>query len=127
MADDKVRVLARGSAACPDFDAADREPPMRRKLGRAYKEISTGDYGYVPTNVAESVTKRAEIARALADGDLWPADQATADWANSITHAGVKFDPTFGGDAALSAAPPAFVATPTNEIKAVKAGKEGST
>jgi hypothetical protein len=117
MADDKARVLARGSAAVPDFDAMDREPALRRSIGRRYEQLPSGDYGYVPTGAVELVGKRTEIARAIADGDLWPADQATADWAESLTRAGVVFDPTFG-----KAASPATITTAS-----AKAEKESSS
>ncbi len=95
--DDKIRVRARGTALCTDYDAADREPPLRRVLGRKYQEVTPGQFGWVPSGEDEVVRKRPEVARAIADGDLYAADQATADWAHSITRSVIEFDPTFGG------------------------------
>ena len=103
MSDDKVRVLARGTALVPDFDAMEREPAVRRNIGRKYEQVSRGQWGWVPSGNPDLVTKRAEIARALADGDLWPADKATAEWAFSITRVRVEFDPTFGAGLAAPA------------------------
>lgn len=40
-----------------------------------------------------------EYARALAHGDLWPADEATAAFATARTGKPVKFDPLFGATA----------------------------
>lgn len=37
-----------------------------------------------------------EYACAIADGDLWPGDEAAAEYAARMTGKPVKFDPTFG-------------------------------
>ena len=37
-----------------------------------------------------------EYALAMADGDLWPGDEAAAELARRMTGKAVKFDPTFG-------------------------------
>lgn len=95
--DDKVRVRAKGAALCPDFDAQEREPPLRRFIGRKYTQTAPGQFAYVPTGAAEATSKRAEIAQALAEGDLFAADAETAAWANSFGRGRVVFDPTFGG------------------------------
>jgi hypothetical protein len=92
MSDDHVRVYARGASLVPDFDAADREPPIRRMIARTYSQVSPGQWGWTPSAEPQAVSKRAEIARALADGDLVPADAATAAWATSITRVPVKFE-----------------------------------
>lgn len=116
MSDDKIRVRAKGAALCPDFDGLEREPPVRRYLGRQYAEVTPGRWGFVPTSADDTTTKRTELARAMADGDLWPADEATAAWASETLGKPVKFDPTFG-------------APTTNTVdkpKADKATKEAS-
>lgn len=100
MSDDKVRVYARGASLVPDFDAADREPPIRRMIGRKYEQVNPGQWGWVPSGEPQAVSKRAEVAKAIAKGDLWPADAATAEWAFSITRVRVRFDETFGAGAA---------------------------
>lgn len=123
MSDDKVRVRARGTALCPDFDAMDRDPPLRRSLGRKYQEIAPGKFAWVPSGQAEAVTKRAEIARAIADGDLFAADQATADWAHATTRVSITFDPTFGG--AVTNAPTAPAPSVDGSVVSDKAGKAG--
>jgi hypothetical protein len=92
MSDDKVRVYARGASLVPDFDAADREPPIRRMIGRKYEQVNPGQWGWTPSGEPQAVSKRAEVARALADGDLAPADAETAAWATSITRVPVKFE-----------------------------------
>ncbi len=91
--DDKARVRARGAALCPDFAAIERG--VRRMLGRAYQEVSPGQWGWVP-NGDDATPKSREVAYALADGDLYAADAATAAWASSVTGKSVKFDPSFG-------------------------------
>lgn len=105
MADDKVRVLARGTARHPDQAAEERSTPLRRAIGWDYREIEPGQFGWVKRQEPESVEKRVDIARAIADGDLWPADQESADWAHTVTRAPIKFDPSFGSAAAASPAP----------------------
>lgn len=96
MTDTKVRVRARGKALCPDFAAMERG--VRRMLGREYKEVSPGQWGWVPFERDEVVEKCREVAVALADGDLWAADEETAKWAVSVTRRPVAFDPTFGAE-----------------------------
>jgi hypothetical protein len=120
MSDDKVRVRAKGAALCPDFDAADREPPLRRFIGRKYVQTTPGQFAYAPTGEPEAVSKRAEIAQALAEGDLFAADAETAAWATAFGRGRVAFDPTFGG--ALGA--PAADSTSDKPAKGSKAGTQ---
>lgn len=102
MPDDKIRVRAKGAALCPDFDGLEREPPIRRYLGRQYLEVEPGRWGFAPTNKDDVAAKRTELARAIVDGDLWPADEATANWASETIGVPVKFDPMFGASAPAS-------------------------
>lgn len=88
----KLRFHARGTALVSDFDALDRPNPLRRFIGRRYTEITPGRWGFAPTGEAEEVNARPEIIKAARDGELWPADEATA------KACGVKFDPKFGGE-----------------------------
>jgi hypothetical protein len=99
MSDDKARVYARGSALVPDFDAAEREPAIRRMIGRKYEQVKPQQWGWVPSGEPQALSKRAEVARALADGDLWAADEETAAWASALMRRPVKFDATFGRSA----------------------------
>lgn len=96
MSEMKARVRARGTALCPDFAAMERG--VRRMIGRDYKEVSPGQWGWVPKDSDELVEKCREIAFALADGDLWAADEETAQWASSLTRKSVEFDPSFGSE-----------------------------
>ncbi len=96
MSEMKARVRARGMALCPDFAAMDRG--VRRMLGRSYKEVSPGQWGWAPNDEAELVEKSREVAYALADGDLWAGDEETAQWASSVSRKSVKFDPSFGSE-----------------------------
>lgn len=96
MSDMKARVRARGTALCPDFAAMERG--VRKMIGRSYKEISPGQWGWVPTESDALVDRSREIAFALADGDLWAADEETAQWASAVTRQSVKFDPSFGSE-----------------------------
>lgn len=92
-------VLARGTAMVPDFAAIERPNPLRRFLGRTYRQVAPGQWGFEPKAEAEAVEASADVIKALRDGDLWPADKATAD------AAGVEFDPKFGGEYAAKKQP----------------------
>lgn len=94
MSSSKARVRARGTALCPDFAALERG--VRKFIGRDFKEVSPGQWGWVPTGSDEAVDKCREVAVALADGDLWAADEETASWATALTRKSVEFDPSFG-------------------------------
>lgn len=96
MSEMKARVRARGKALCPDFAAMDRG--VRRMIGRNYQEVSPGQWGWVPSGEDDLVEKSREVAYALADGDLWAADEETAQWASSISRKSVDFDKSFGGE-----------------------------
>jgi hypothetical protein len=87
-----LRVRARGTSLVPNHEA--EEAGTRRFIGRKYAEVSPGQWGFEPTNAVEDVPNRPEYVKAVKDGDLWAADQATAD------ACGVAFDGLFG------AAPP---------------------
>jgi hypothetical protein len=94
----KLRFLARGTAHVSDFDALDRPVPLRRFIGRKLQEApgAPGRYAFVPTGKPEDVNARPEIIKAAKDGELWPADEATA------KACGVQFDPEFGEALATS-------------------------
>lgn len=85
-----LRVRARGTALVQDIDALDAN--TKRFIGRAYKEVEPGVWGFVPTGEDAVVRAHTEYVRELKEGMLWPADEATA------KRCGVKFDPTFGGE-----------------------------
>ncbi len=89
MAEQKLRFFARGEALVCDFDAMDRTPVLRRMIGRKFEQVTPGQWGWVPTGKAEEVRARAEVIKACKDGDLWPADEATA------AACGVAFDPSY--------------------------------
>lgn len=95
----KLRFLARGTAHVSDFDALDRPVPLRRFIGRKLQEApgAPGRFTFASTGKPEEVESRPEVIKAAKDGELWPADEATA------KACGVQFDPDFGGElAALS-------------------------
>ena len=96
MSDTKARVRARGSALCPDFAAMERG--VRRFIGRKFQEVEPGQWGWVPTAADEQVDKCREIAFAIADGDLFAADEDTATWAAKVTRKSVSFDASFGSE-----------------------------
>lgn len=106
---DKLRVLPRGTALCPDFE----KQALGRNafIGRDCRPIGpeTEDVAFDPrgkatrvkvrtavfvTRVGQpvEVPDRKEYRDAIRDGDLWPADKETA------AAVGVKFDPSFGGE-----------------------------
>jgi hypothetical protein len=102
MPDGKLRVLAKGTAQVPNYEAQDGgmnarithaclpigpefdddESKTRRRHAAFVKHVG---------KVLE-VPDRAEYRRHLRDGDLWPADQETA------AACGVPFDPDFGDE-----------------------------
>lgn len=93
----KACVRARGTALVPNPDS-DPNNVMRRHVGRLLAEVEPGHFGFAPSGSDETVTATTEIARAIADGDLWPANLETAAWAAAITKVAVTFDPSFGGE-----------------------------
>jgi hypothetical protein len=111
MANRTLRVLARGVAKVPDY-AAHAAGATTRFIGWQHDPSGGHEYSVVEGGVSE--TRKSghheakdeptvltfalsdglfgEYLRCLRDGDLWPADAATA------ALAGVPFDPTFGGE-----------------------------
>lgn len=87
----KVRFRARGTALVMNIAAM--EARIKRFIGRKYTKVSDDpeQWGFVPTGEDDEVEYHGEYLKACKDGDLWPADKATADFC------GVPFDPTFGG------------------------------
>lgn len=104
MSNEKACVRARGSALLPDFAAQDRG--IKKMIGRTYEEVSPGQFGWKATGKSEEVARSAEIATAIADGDLFPGDAATAAWAAALTRKKVTFDPSFGTEPAAPATAP---------------------
>jgi len=51
---------------------------LRRFVGREYREIEPGLFGFAPTNEAEEVPDRAEYREAVRHGDAEAADEVTA-------------------------------------------------
>jgi len=98
MDDVKLRFYARGTALVSNIDAM--EQGTRRFVGRKFEAVKDqpGRFAFVPTGEPEEVPYRHEYARACADGDLWPADQATADAVSKAMSCDVKFDAKFGGE-----------------------------
>lgn len=116
MSKELASVRARGTALCPDFEAIERG--VRRMIGRTYEQVTPGQWGWKPTNKAESVPRCRDIAHAIAHGDLFAADADTAEWAARLTRKDVKFDPTFGGAVPAEQKPQGEQApsgTPTSE------------
>lgn len=97
-----LRVVARGTAMVPDFERM--EAGTRAFIGRKYIETKPGTFGFDPIGMPVEVPNRAEYIKALIDGDLWPADKATADACGlrydaeqKKTVPNVIFDATYGG------------------------------
>lgn len=66
--------------------------------------LMDGRTGWAPSAEPTELPSQAEYLQALRDGDLWPADKATADEAD------IDFDSKFGGEYAPEAQPAASVA-----------------
>lgn len=86
-----LKVLARGSALVPRFDADDNAK-TRRFTGRTFDPSIGVAGGWPAKSEPEEVPALAEFMFAVRDGDLWAADEATA------AACGVKFDPKFGAE-----------------------------
>lgn len=88
-----LRFRAKGTALVPnyEFEAAG----IRAFVGRKFVPVEgePGRYGFAPLAEDVEVPYRAEYVKACKEGDLYPADEATA------KACGAKFDPLFGGDA----------------------------
>lgn len=95
-----LRLKAAGEAMLPIFEKQSRG--IRQFVGREYREIEPGVFGFAPTSEPTEVPFRAEYVLAVRAGDAEAADEETA------RACGVKF----GGDKSTSAdeTPPAGVA-----------------
>lgn len=119
----RLKFYARGTAQVTDPHAQERG--TRRCIGRRWQEVTTGRWAWVPTEKPQETDYHADLVRACKDGDLWPADEATA------KACGVGFDPDFGGERTQTIrefkgqAQAATEAPPQNALKAIdtKAGK----
>jgi hypothetical protein len=88
MTPKKLRFRARGNALVQNHERL--EARIKSFVGRTYVEVEPGQFGFKPTGADEEVAYRAEYVKACKDGDLYPADEATAE------ACGVSFDPSFG-------------------------------
>ncbi len=88
MTPEKLRFRARGTALVQNFEHL--EGGKKSFVGRKYVQVSPDQWGFNPTDADDEVAYRAEYVRACKEGDLYPADQATA------SACGVSFDPAFG-------------------------------
>lgn len=123
----RLKFYARGTALVTDVHAQERG--IRRFVGRRWQEITLGRWAWVPTEKGQELDAHPDLIRACRDGDLWPADEATA------TTCGCGFDPNFGGErtqtikefrAAQEAAAPA-APNDAHETKASKGGAKVDT
>jgi hypothetical protein len=89
---ERLRFYCRGTALVEDVHAANRTKPLRRFIGRRWQEALPGRWVWAPTEQPQEVDYHADLVKACKDGDLWPADEATA------KACGVGFDPDFGGE-----------------------------
>lgn len=72
----KLRFKASGEAMVQNLDRL--EAGIKSFIGRKFVEVSSGQFGFVPTGSFEEVPYRAEYVKACKDGDLLPADEETA-------------------------------------------------
>lgn len=72
----KLRFYAAGNALVQNFERL--EAGIKSFVGRKYKEVEPGVWGFVPSEVPEEVKYGAEYVKACKDGDLLPADEETA-------------------------------------------------
>lgn len=98
MTPKKLRFRARGQALVQNFERLDAG--IKSFVGRKFVQPEPDVFGFEPTNADEEVAYRAEYVKACKDGDLYPADEATA------KACGVSFDPSFGVAPAKSADEP---------------------
>ncbi len=73
----KLRFRAKGTALVPKFHLVDSN--VRSYVGRKYVETEPGTWGFQPTGEAEEVPYDPDYVKACRDGDLLPADKATAE------------------------------------------------
>ncbi len=118
-----LRVRARGTASVPDFARLERGQ-SRGFIGRKMvPDPATGLATWQPTDEVVELPNEppyaAEYLKALRDGDLWAADEATARACGQKvndegkTVPAVVFDPTYGG--AVKSALQKLPATPGKE------------
>lgn len=88
MARPRLRFYCRGTALVTDVDAQARG--VRRCIGRRWQEALPGQWAWAPTGKPQEVDYHPDLVKACFDGDLWPADEATAKVCK------VSFDPLFG-------------------------------
>jgi len=88
MSSKTLRVRARGTASVPNHEA--EAAGVRRFVGRKYIEVEPGVWGFQPTGEVEELPYSSDYVKHVKDGELWPADKATAE------ACGVEFDATFG-------------------------------
>jgi hypothetical protein len=94
MSSSKLRFRARGSALVQNHERL--EAGIKSFIGRKFEEVQAAQngepavFGFVPIGKDEEVAFNYEYVKACRDGDLWPADEATA------TACGVAFDSSFG-------------------------------
>lgn len=74
--DNRLRFYARGSALVTDPHAQERG--IRRFIGRRWQEVLPGRWAWCPTGEAQAIEAHPDLVKAARDGDLWPADEATA-------------------------------------------------
>lgn len=89
---DTLKLKARGTALIVDHKAM--SAGARRFIGRKHDATIGRNGGWPPADKPAEVSNTDEFAadyrRAVKHGDLWAADEATAE------ACGVKFDPLFG-------------------------------
>ena len=89
----RLRFYARGTALVADVHAQEHpKHATRRFIGRRWQEVMPGRWAWCPTEAPQECEYHHDLTRACRDGDLWPADEATA------KACGVSFDPNFGGE-----------------------------
>lgn len=116
---EKLRFLAKGTACVPDPHGTESTPQRRRIVGRTHKEVSPGTWAWVRKEKPEELPFHHDLAKAVRDGDLWPADEASA------RACGVKFDPSFGGEFAQPKAEEKKEPAEPDEQPAEDAGGKG--
>ncbi len=70
------KVYAAGTAMVSDYEALATN--VRRYIGRTYDPSLGVAGGWVPKQEPQTISDRAEYRQAIKEGDLLPADRATA-------------------------------------------------
>lgn len=121
----RLRFYCRGTALVADPIAQERG--TRRFVGRRWQEVLPGRWAWCPSGKPQEIDYHHDLAKAARDGDLWPADEATA------KVCGAPFDPNYGGEvvetikafkAKVSGQPADAKA---DESAGAKAGKKGES